>query len=42
MVAGEEEETAVEVMDSIVVNMKVAVGRVVEAGVVVADVVVAA
>ena len=40
MVVGDEEETTVEVMGSVVVNVEVAMGRVVEAGVMVAAVVV--
>lgn len=39
MVAGDGEETAVEVIGSVVVDLEVAVGRMVEAGVVVAEVV---
>ena len=42
MVVGNEEETTVEVMGSVVVNVEVAMGRVVEAGVMVAAVVVSA
>lgn len=39
MVAGDGEETAVEVIGSVVVDLEVAMGKVVEAGVVVAEVV---